>query len=116
MMMGSEREKPQEALDIGGLVVERTPPFLIVTIDRPPANAIDAQTSQTMSQIFSEFRDDPTYRVAILTGNGGKFFSAGWDLKSAASGEEFESDFGEGGFGGFPELAGLSKPVICARS
>lgn len=97
-----------------GLLVERAPPLLIVTIDRPPANAIDADTSRSMSRIFSEFRDDPAYRVAILTGTGAKFFSAGWDLKSAASGEEFEADFGEGGFGGFPELPGLTKPVICA--
>jgi len=87
---------------------------LIVTIDRPPANAIAADTSRSMSRIFSEFRDDPVYRVAILTGSGPKFFSAGWDLKSAASGEEFEADFGEGGFGGFPDLPGLTKPVICA--
>ena len=97
-----------------GLLVERTPPLLTVTIDRPPANAIDAETSRSMSRIFSEFRDDPAYRAAILTGTGTKFFSAGWDLKSAASGEEFEADFGLGGFGGFPELFGLTKPVICA--
>ena len=112
--MSSEGEKTKGALDIGGLVVERTPPLLTVTIDRPPANAIDADTSRSMSRIFLEFRDDPAYRVSILTGTGAKFFSAGWDLKSAASGEEFESDFGEGGFGGFPELPGLAKPVICA--
>lgn len=103
-----------EQLPEVGLLVERTPPLLIVTIERPPANAIDADTSRSMSRVFSEFRDDPAYRVAILTGAGPRFFSAGWDLKAAASGEEFEADFGEGGFGGFPELVGLTKPVICA--
>lgn len=111
--MGSGQEMTQDESNTG-LLVERTPPLLIVTIDRPPANAIDAGTSRSMSRIFSEFRDDPAYRVAILTGTGPKFFSAGWDLKSAASGEEFEADFGVGGFGGFPELRGLTKPVICA--
>ncbi len=53
-------------------------------------------------------------RVAILTGAGERFFSAGWDLNAAAEGEEFESDYGAGGFGGFGELPGLSKPVILA--
>jgi crotonobetainyl-CoA hydratase len=53
-------------------------------------------------------------RVAIFTGAGERFFSAGWDLAAAASGEAFEADYGIGGFGGFPELPGRNKPVICA--
>ena len=40
--------------------------------------------------------------------------SAGWDLKAAADGEAYLGDLGEGGFGGFPEMTDLLKPVICA--
>ncbi len=87
---------------------------LEVTLDRPKANAIDAATSRRLSEVFATFRDDPGLRVAILTGAGGRFFSAGWDLNAAAAGEDFEADYGEGGFGGFGELPGLLKPVICA--
>lgn len=83
-------------------------------IDRPKANAIDAETSRHMGLIFRDFRDDPAYRVAILTAAGNRFFSAGWDLKAASGGESYEADWGVGGFGGFPELEGLNKPVICA--
>jgi len=89
-------------------------PILEVTINRPKANAIDAETSREMGRVFAEFRDDPQLRVAILTGAGDRFFSAGWDLKAAADGEDYESDYGVGGFGGFPELPGLNKPVIVA--
>lgn len=89
-------------------------PVLEVTLDRPKANAIDAATSRKLSAEFTRFRDDPEQRVAILTGAGDRFFSAGWDLNAAAEGEEFEADYGEGGFGGFGELPGLQKPVICA--
>jgi len=89
-------------------------PVLEVTLNRPKANAIDAATSRELSAVFARFRDDPALRVAILTGAGDRFFSAGWDLNAAAAGEEFESDYGEGGFGGFGELPGLRKPVICA--
>ncbi|MGF1666357.1 MAG: enoyl-CoA hydratase-related protein [Acidimicrobiia bacterium] len=96
------------------LIVERTPPVLTITIARGKANAIDAATSRRMSNLFEEFRDDPAYRVAILTGAGERFFTAGWDLNAAADGEAFESDYGVGGFGGFPELPGLTKPVIVA--
>jgi crotonobetainyl-CoA hydratase len=87
---------------------------LEVTIDRPKANAIDATTSRIMGDIFSNFRDDPELRVAILTSTGEKFFCPGWDLKAAAQGEAPDSDYGVGGFGGLQELKGLNKPVICA--
>ena len=85
-----------------------------VTLDRPKANAIDLITSRVMGQVFKEFRDDPTLRVAVLTGQGGKFFCPGWDLKAAADGDAVDGDYGVGGFGGLQELRGLNKPVIAA--
>lgn len=94
--------------------VEKNGAILEVTIDRPKANAIDAATSRIMGEIFANFRDDPSLRVAILTGAGEKFFCPGWDLKAAAAGEAPDSDYGVGGFGGLQELPNLNKPVICA--
>ncbi len=88
--------------------------ILEVTINRPKANAIDAATSRIMGDVFADFRDDPTLRVAILTAAGEKFFCPGWDLKAAAEGEKPDSDYGVGGFGGLQELPGLNKPVIAA--
>ncbi|MCP3973426.1 MAG: crotonobetainyl-CoA hydratase [bacterium] len=96
------------------VLTRRNGAILEITIDRPKANAIDAPTSQRLSSEFEKFRDDPELRVAILTGAGDRFFSAGWDLNAAAAGEEFESDYGAGGFGGFGELPRLTKPVILA--
>ncbi|KGM87672.1 Enoyl-CoA hydratase/carnithine racemase [Roseovarius mucosus DSM 17069] len=93
---------------------ERHGAVLEVTLDRPRANAINAATSRIMGEVFRDFRDDPTLRVAILTGAGEKFFCPGWDLKSAAEGEAPDSDYGVGGFGGLQELRGLNKPVIAA--
>ncbi|NND03301.1 MAG: crotonobetainyl-CoA hydratase [Acidimicrobiia bacterium] len=92
----------------------RNGPILEIILDRPKANAIDAATSKALSAKFVEFRDDSALRVAILTGAGERFFTAGWDLNAASDGEEFESDYGPGGFGGFGEIAGLNKPVILA--
>lgn len=94
--------------------VESTSPVFEVWIDRPKANALDGAASRALGEAFSQFRDDHSARVAIITGTGDKFFSAGWDLKAAAEGESYEADFGVGGFGGFPELPGLNKPVIAA--
>ena len=98
-----------EALQISGRA-----PILEMVIDRSKANALDAATSRLMGAAFQAFRDDPAYRVAILTGAGERFFSAGWDLSAASEGESYEADWGVGGFGGFTELEGLNKPVICA--
>jgi crotonobetainyl-CoA hydratase len=68
-----------------------------------------------MGEVFAAFRDDPSCRVAIVTGAGERFFSAGWDLKSvAAEGDDLDLDFGVGGWAGLQELPDLNKPVIAA--
>jgi len=85
-----------------------------VTIDRPKANAIDAKTSIILGDIFAEFRDNPKLKVAIITGAGEKFFSAGWDLKAVDKGEAADADYGVGGFGGLQELPNMNKPIIAA--
>jgi len=85
---------------------------LEVTLDRPPANAIDLATSRVMGEVFAAFRDDPALRVGVLRTGGEKFFSAGWDLKAAAAGDPVDGDYGVGGFGGIQELPGLNKPVL----
>ena len=87
---------------------------LEVTLHRPKANAIDLATSRIMGTTFKAFRDDPALRVAIVTGGGDRFFSAGWDLKAAAQGDAVDGDYGVGGFGGMQELPDLNKPLIAA--
>jgi crotonobetainyl-CoA hydratase len=87
---------------------------LVITLDRPKANAVDAPTSRAMYQAFAALRDDPALRVGILTGAGERFFSAGWDLKAAAAGEPPDADWGPGGFAGVTEMVDLGKPLIAA--
>ena len=96
------------------VLTERRGAVLEVTLNRPKANAIDMATSRELGEIFTEFRDDPELRVALLTAQGEKFFCPGWDLKAAAAGDAVDGDYGVGGFGGLQELRGLNKPVIAA--
>ncbi len=97
------------------VLVEKSGSILEITINRPKANAIDTETSQLMGAVLCDFRDDPDLRVAIITGSGDKFFSAGWDLKAVAEGTSgFDDDYGPGGFAGITELHDLYKPVISA--
>jgi crotonobetainyl-CoA hydratase len=87
---------------------------LVVTLDRPTANAIDVPTSQALYDTFARLESDAGLRVGIVTGAGERFFSAGWDLKAAAAGEAVDADHGPGGFAGLTELFDRSKPVIAA--
>ena len=96
------------------ILCERHGAVLLITLNRPKANAIDATTSHTMGEVFIDFANDPSLRVAVITGSGERFFSAGWDLKAAAEGEAVDADFGRGGFAGLTELWNLNKPVIAA--
>jgi crotonobetainyl-CoA hydratase len=87
---------------------------LVVTLDRPKANAVDVATSRALYDAFRRLEDDRDLRVGIVTGAGDRFFSAGWDLKAAAAGEAVDADHGPGGFAGLTEFFGRTKPVIAA--
>ena len=92
---------------------------LEITIDRPPANAINNELSLAMHAALRTLQEDDDLRVGIITGTGDRIFSAGWDLKetalatdaAAVSDEAMETP---GGFGGICEYWGLKKPTIAA--
>jgi crotonobetainyl-CoA hydratase len=98
--------------------VERRGHVLEITLDRPKVNAIDIVTSRLLGAAFVQLRDDPDLRVGVVTAAGDRIFSAGWDLKAAASNEEvgkwWQLDYGPGRFAGLTELWDLNKPVIAA--
>ena len=93
--------------------LERIEDILVITLDRPKANAIDVATSNALYQAFRTLDQDPALRVGIITG-AGRFFSAGWDLNAANEGEAADADHGPGGFAGLTEYFDLTKPVIAA--
>lgn len=103
-----------QMLSEGPIRTRREGAVLEVTLDRPKANAIDMATSRIMGEVFRDFRDDDSLRVAILRAAGDKFFCPGWDLKAAADGDAVDADYGVGGFGGLQELPQMNKPVIAA--
>jgi crotonobetainyl-CoA hydratase len=85
-----------------------------LTLDRPPANAIDVNASRALYAAVKAFEDDSELRVAIVTGGGERFFSAGCDLKAASEGGGAPEDHGPGGFAGITEYFGRRKPIIAA--
>jgi crotonobetainyl-CoA hydratase len=100
--------------------VTRRGRVLEVKLNKPKVNAIDVAMSQDMGRAFALLRDDPDLWVGILTAEGDRIFSAGWDLKALNAGEMSldnwweTADYGIGGFGGLTENWQMNKPVICA--
>lgn len=92
---------------------------LEITIDRPPANAINKDVSAKIYEACCLLQDDKSLSVGIITGAGDKIFSAGWDLKEIAGKASNEEALEEaldspGGFAGISEFWDLYKPVIAA--
>jgi enoyl-CoA hydratase len=110
-------------MSITAIKIERRPPLLIVTINRPEArNAIDGSTAQALADAFLEFERDDELNVAILTGSG-DHFCAGADLKAVASGDPERVNRLQQPDGSDFDLApmgitrfALTKPVIAAIS
>lgn len=67
----------------------------VITMNRPHRmNSMGDGLPAALYDAFSEFRDDPTGRVAILTGAGSKAFSAGADLIATSETRQAESSGG----------------------
>ena len=86
----------------------------IFTINRPDArNAINGDVAEALEAAVHEVEADEKLRVAILTGAGGRVFSAGADLKEVSCGNLDKLIRKDGGFAGFVHLK-RGKPWIAA--
>lgn len=103
------------------VLIERRGEILVVTINRPEVrNAVDSTTARRLAEVFVDFDDDPSLKVAVLTGAAGTF-CAGADLKSVGEGSfeptpppaiPIDRRDGSGPMG--PTYLRLSKPVVAA--
>jgi enoyl-CoA hydratase len=64
----------------------------VVTMDRPPVNAVNAQFLEEMMRTFDSLSDREDVRAAVLTG-AGKVFCAGADIKARLEREPQPGDF-----------------------
>lgn len=97
------------------ILTERRDGVLLIKLNRPPANAINLSLSRGLAEALTMLQSDEGLFAGIITANGDRIFSAGWDLKEASR-EETSSltDWGPGGFAGITEFFDLKKPVIAA--
>ena len=94
------------------LIVEKEEHVGIITLNRPPANAMNLAVLEELDAVFTEWAKDKTVRVVIITGAGEKGFSAGFDLKTAGTPEGEKAMWR--GQEVFSRIEGFPKPVIAA--
>ena len=65
-----------------GVSVEIDDHIAVVTLDRPPVNAVDRDAHVAINAAFDSLNEDKEVRVAIFTGAGDRAFCAGADLRT----------------------------------
>ncbi|MBI1737120.1 MAG: enoyl-CoA hydratase/isomerase family protein [Candidatus Rokubacteria bacterium] len=97
------------------LTFAREESFVVITLNRPPANAISEPLVQELNAAVSSVRDDDGARSVIITGAGDRIFCAGADLGSAFAGGNVDT-FIRFGNGVLRKIERFPKPVIAAMN
>ena len=100
-----------------GLRYERADHVATLTLDRPErGNSLTPRMQPIIREIWSEVRDDPWIRVAIVRASGERHFCTGFDV-SEAEGEDADEVFADAPLAEAvhwsPHQNQVWKPVIC---
>ena len=97
------------------LLFAREESFAVITLNRPPANAISEPLMRELNAALSSVESDDSVRAVILTGAGDRIFCAGADLGSAFSGGDVDT-FIRFGNSVVRRIERFTKPVIAAMN
>lgn len=87
--------------------------IMTVTFNRPERrNALHADANHELGAVFDAFERNPDLRLAIVTGEGDKAFSAGADLVTPPTDDK--PPVPESGFAGLVSRFNRRKPIIAA--
>jgi Enoyl-CoA hydratase/carnithine racemase len=95
------------------MTVSREESFAVITLNRPPANAISETLIKELNAALSELEGDAGVKCLIITGAGDKIFCAGADLGSAFAGPDVGA-FLRFGNSVLRRIERFPKPVIAA--
>lgn len=87
----------------------------VLTLNRPPANALSRSIILALDEQFNEIESDPSIKAVVIRGEG-RFFSAGADIKEfteVSSADEF-SKLAKSGQDVFTRIETFEKPVIAS--
>jgi enoyl-CoA hydratase/carnithine racemase len=92
------------------IIVEKSGHVAILTINHPPANAVNLATLMEMQAALNDVESDKNVRAIVFTGTGEKGFCAGFDVTDAINGDKC----GYIGQGLWTRIDRLTKPTIAA--
>jgi len=95
------------------LLFAREESFAIITLNRPPANAISELLMRELNAALNSVENDDSVRAVIITGAGDRIFCAGADLGSAFAGGDVDT-FIRFGNSVVRKIERFAKPVIAA--
>ena len=95
------------------LLFAREESFAIITLNRPPANAISEPLMRELNAALNSVENDDSVRAVIITGAGDRIFCAGADLGSAFAGGDVDT-FIRFGNSVVRKIERFAKPVIAA--
>jgi enoyl-CoA hydratase/carnithine racemase len=95
------------------LIVAREEGFALMTLNRPPANAISEALMRALDAALSALEADEGVRSVIITGAGDRIVCAGADLSSAFADGDAES-FVRFGTGVLRRIERFPKPIVAA--
>lgn len=92
------------------IIAEKEGNIGIITLNRPPANAVNWALLEDLEKALDQFEGDKEVRALIITGAGEKGFSAGFDVTEAARAKEI----GNKGRALWTRIERYPKPVVAA--
>jgi enoyl-CoA hydratase/carnithine racemase len=86
----------------------------VITLNNPSANTFTAEGLLQLSALIGDLNRNLDVYAAVVTGQGGKFFSAGADLKTFADGDKARARLMAQRFGAAFEALQEARPVVIA--
>ena len=94
-------------------ILRREGPVAIITLKRPPINALDQEALDELNDAVGEVEADPEIRVLVLTGGIDGIFCTGGDLKYWRNIHD-GSEVSRAGSEVFARIEKLTKPTVAA--
>ncbi len=97
------------------LLVEKEGNIAVIKLNRPPVNSLNVKAYGDIYDAFCELEKDASIGAIVLTGEGGKAFAAGLDVKEVA-GKTIPDYFAFGRVSRMclDKVANVEKPTIAA--
>ncbi|HEU4366912.1 MAG TPA: enoyl-CoA hydratase-related protein [Methylomirabilota bacterium] len=95
------------------LILTREESFAVITLNRPPANAITEPLIRELNAALNELQSDEAVRAVVITGSGDRIFCGGADLGTAFTGGDLEM-FLRFGNSVMRKMERFPKPIVAA--